>query len=80
LATHYEAKVTLIHAFTPVSDILGEPNYNQALNKTMIEAASLVTAAQEQLRVIGCPMSKKRLSRGKLPPWFWTWQKYANRM
>ncbi len=65
VATHYGAKVTLIHAFTPVSNILGEPNYSQALNKTMIEAASLVTAAREQLRALGVPDVEEETIEGQ---------------
>ncbi len=53
LATRYEAKVTVLHAFTPVPGHLGEPNYSRALYKTLEEAESLVADAAKRLREMG---------------------------
>ena len=53
LATRYGATVTVIHAFAPVSTLLGEPNYSQALDKTLREARDLVMNTGDRLRLLG---------------------------
>ena len=50
LATRHGAKVTVLHAFTPVSSYLGEPNYSRKLYKTLDEAKSLVVHVAKRLR------------------------------
>lgn len=53
LAVRYEAKITVLHAFTPVPGYLGEPNYSKALYETLEDAASLVENIAMRLREKG---------------------------
>ena len=55
LAMRYGAKVTVLHAFTPVPSYLGEPDYSRRLYKTLDEADSLVADVRERLRDRGAP-------------------------
>jgi len=55
LATRYGAKVTVLHAFTPVPSFLGEPDYSRRLCKTLDEAESLVADVRARLRDNGVP-------------------------
>jgi nucleotide-binding universal stress UspA family protein len=50
LAARYEAKVTVLHVFTPLPGHLGEPNYSRALHQTLEEAKSLVADVAKRLR------------------------------
>lgn len=53
LATCYGAKVTVVYAFPAVPAVLGEPNYSQALSKTLREAESLVAEVALRLQERG---------------------------
>jgi nucleotide-binding universal stress UspA family protein len=53
LALHYRAKVTVLHAFTPVPAYLGEPNYSRALYETLDEAKAVVDKVAGRLRDMG---------------------------
>jgi nucleotide-binding universal stress UspA family protein len=53
LALRYEARVTVLHAYTPVPAYLGEPNFSRALYKTLDEAQAMVGEAAERLRQAG---------------------------
>jgi nucleotide-binding universal stress UspA family protein len=53
LAARYGARVTVLHAFPPVPNFLGEPNYSQRLDKTLGEARTLVGDVAKRLRTQG---------------------------
>jgi nucleotide-binding universal stress UspA family protein len=53
LALQYRAKVTILHAFTPVPAYMGEPNYNRALYETLDEAKAVVENPAQRLREMG---------------------------
>lgn len=53
LAVRYGAKVTVLHAYTPVPGYLGEPNYSRAFYKTLEEAEALVADVARRLRELG---------------------------
>jgi nucleotide-binding universal stress UspA family protein len=53
LAARYGARVTVLHTFPPVPDFLGEPNYSQALDKTLGDARALVGDVAKRLRTQG---------------------------
>jgi nucleotide-binding universal stress UspA family protein len=57
LATHYQAKVIVLHAFPPLpghlDSYLGQPSYGQALQKTLEEARSLVGSVANRLHELG---------------------------
>lgn len=53
LAVRYGAKVTVLHAYTPVPGYLGEPNYSRTLYKTLEEAEALVADVARRLRELG---------------------------
>jgi nucleotide-binding universal stress UspA family protein len=55
LATRYGAKVTVLHAFTPVPSYLGDPDYSRRLYETLDEAESVVADVRERLRDKGVP-------------------------
>jgi nucleotide-binding universal stress UspA family protein len=53
LALRFRAKVTVLHAYTPVPAHLGEPNFSRALYETLDEAKALVENAAGRLREMG---------------------------
>ncbi len=53
LAVRYGARVTVLHAYTPVPGYLGEPNYSRTLYKTLDEAEALVADVAKRLRELG---------------------------
>ena len=53
LALRFRAKVTVLHAYTPVPEFLGEPNYTQALYKTLDEVKALVEDTAGRLQDMG---------------------------
>jgi nucleotide-binding universal stress UspA family protein len=53
LALRFRAKVTVLHAYTPVPAYLGEPNFSQALYETLDEAEALVEDTAGRLRDMG---------------------------
>lgn len=53
LATHYGAKVVVLHAYDPVPRRLGEPYYSQIVSGVLQEARSLVDNVAEYLRTLG---------------------------
>lgn len=53
LALRFRAKVTVLHAFTPVPAFLGEPNFSRALYETLDEAEHIVKEAADRLRELG---------------------------
>jgi|DewCreStandDraft_1066081.scaffolds.fasta_scaffold00827_11 nucleotide-binding universal stress UspA family protein len=53
LAVRYGARVTVLHAYTPVPAYLGEPNYSRTLYKTLEEAEALVADVARRLRELG---------------------------
>jgi nucleotide-binding universal stress UspA family protein len=53
LALRFRAKVTVLHAYTPVPAYLGEPNFSRALYETLDEAEALVEDAAGRLQDMG---------------------------
>ncbi|MFQ3663881.1 MAG: universal stress protein [Chloroflexaceae bacterium] len=53
LARHYGARVLVLHAMAAPPDILGEPNYSQALRAALEEARGLVEDVAKRLREAG---------------------------
>lgn len=53
LALRFRAKVTVLHAYTPVPAYLGEPNYSRALYETVDEAKALVEEVAGRLHEMG---------------------------
>jgi nucleotide-binding universal stress UspA family protein len=53
LALRFRAKITVLHAYTPVPAYLGEPNYSRAFYETLDEAQALVEDAAGRLHDMG---------------------------
>lgn len=53
LAVRFRAKVTVLHAYTPVPAYLGEPNFSRAFYETFDEAKALVEDAAGRLHDMG---------------------------
>lgn len=53
LALRFRAKVTVLHAYTPVPAHLGEPNFSRAVYETLNEAEALVEDAAGRLHDMG---------------------------
>ncbi len=53
LAVRYGAKLTVLHAYTSIPVLIGEPGYSQALHKTLREAESLVSNIEKRMREKG---------------------------
>jgi nucleotide-binding universal stress UspA family protein len=53
LAMSCQAKVTVLHVFSPITRDLGEPNYSRLLLKTLDDSRALVEAVAAQLRELG---------------------------
>lgn len=53
LATRYHSKVMVLHAFAMIPRYLGEPNFEEALRKTLDGAHALVDDAAKRLRELG---------------------------
>jgi nucleotide-binding universal stress UspA family protein len=53
LALRFRAKVTVLHAYTPVPAYLGEPNYSRAFYESLDEAKALVEDAACRLNEMG---------------------------
>jgi nucleotide-binding universal stress UspA family protein len=53
LALRFRAKITVLHAYTPVPGFLGEPNYSRAFYETFDEAKALVEDAAGRLHDMG---------------------------
>jgi nucleotide-binding universal stress UspA family protein len=53
LARHYGARVLVLHAMAAPPDILGEPNYSQALHAALDESRGLVEDVAKRLRELG---------------------------
>lgn len=53
LATRYHSKVMVLHAFAMIPRYLGEPNFEEALRKTLDGAHALVDDAGKRLRELG---------------------------
>lgn len=64
LAVRYGARVTVLHAFTPVPGYLGEPNYSQVLHETLKEANSLVDDVAKRLHEMGATDVEKEVIEG----------------
>ena len=66
-ATRYGAKVTVLHAFTPVPSYLGEPDYSRRLYKTLDEAESVVADVPNVCVTRECQMWTQTQQRGRPP-------------
>ena len=53
LALRFRAKVTVLHAYTPVPTYLGEPNFGQAFYESLDQAKALVEDAAGRLHDMG---------------------------
>lgn len=53
LATRYHSKIMVLHAFAMIPRYLGEPNFEEALRKTLDGAHALVDDAAKRLRELG---------------------------
>ena len=53
LALRFQAKVTVLHAYTPVPAYLGEPNYSRAFYETLDEVNALVEDTASRLHDMG---------------------------
>ncbi len=53
LATRYHSKVMVLHAFAMIPRYLGEPNFEEALRKTLDGSRALVDDAAKRLRELG---------------------------
>jgi nucleotide-binding universal stress UspA family protein len=53
LAKCYHARVTVVHAFTPVPVVPGEPNSKRSLYETQDQARSLVDRVEKRLHEMG---------------------------
>jgi nucleotide-binding universal stress UspA family protein len=53
LASHYQAKSTVLHAYPPVPAFLGGPNYSRAVDNTLDQARASVERAAARLREMG---------------------------
>jgi nucleotide-binding universal stress UspA family protein len=53
IAQKYDAKVLVIHAFHTLPDHLGEPNYSQAMYKTLEDASKVTETAVNTLMALG---------------------------
>jgi nucleotide-binding universal stress UspA family protein len=64
LAVRYGARVTVLHAYTPVPAYLGEPNYSRTLYKTLEEAEALVADVARRLRELGVAEVETEVGEG----------------
>ncbi len=53
LAVRYDAKLTVVHAYSPVPLFLGEPNYSQAVERVLEGGTKLVEGVANRLRELG---------------------------
>jgi nucleotide-binding universal stress UspA family protein len=53
LALRFGAKITVLHAYTPVPAFLGEPNYSRALYETLDEVKALIEDTAGRLHDMG---------------------------
>lgn len=53
LALRFRAKITVLHAYMPVPEILGEPNYSRAFYETFEEVNALVEDTAGRLHDMG---------------------------
>lgn len=53
LATKYDAKVLVVHAFHTLPEHLGEPNYSQAMYRTLKEASDVSENTVTTLKSMG---------------------------
>lgn len=53
LAMRYDAKLTVVHAYHPIPLFLGEPNYSQAVERTLEVGTRLVEGVANRLRELG---------------------------
>ena len=53
LSARYNAQVTVIHAFSPIANRLGEPNFEEAARKALGESRQLVESTASRLHELG---------------------------
>lgn len=53
LARSYQAQVSVLNVVTPVSGLLGEPNFDEAASKAVAESRQIVEAPARRLRELG---------------------------
>ncbi|MCW1970081.1 MAG: universal stress protein [Anaerolineae bacterium] len=53
LATKYNARVVVLHAFHALPEHLGEPNYSQAMYRTLDQASAVTDKAVAALQAAG---------------------------
>lgn len=64
LSARYHAAVTVLHAFTPVPAVLGEPNYSRTLYETLEEAEAVVQNAARRLKEMGVEETSTEIIEG----------------
>lgn len=64
LSVRYHAAVTVLHAFTPVPAVLGEPNYSRALYETLEEAEAVVQDTARRLQEMGVEKTTTEIIEG----------------
>ncbi len=53
LARRYGARLTVLHAYAPPPNFLGEPNYSQALKQALDDSQALLHGTAKRLREMG---------------------------
>ncbi len=53
LSMHYNAQITVIHAYSPIPRRLGEPNFDEAARKALGESRQLVEGTASRLHELG---------------------------
>jgi nucleotide-binding universal stress UspA family protein len=64
LALRFRAKVTVLHAYTPVPAYLGEPNYSRAFYETLDEAKAIAEDTAGRLHDMGVSEVKSEVIEG----------------
>lgn len=64
LAKCYHARVTVVHAYTPVPVYLGRNDHNRAIYETIDQAQSLVENVEKRLREMGVSQVATEIMEG----------------